>query len=155
MKPISIFKKFNQVVESCSLEEIVAQIKGEEFAEPIRRIREALLYGEEDKAQRLKKHLLAFTPSGRFEGGRKLKFLKAYHPLIVLDVDDLSGEMKIHQLINCFLPQSLSEWGTAFASPYKLWISVEDGSFLIWKIIAKQYLVKKIETMVNGQELIT
>jgi len=39
--------------------------------------------------------LPAFTPSGLFDGGRKLEFLKEYSGLIILDLDDLQQEQLI------------------------------------------------------------
>ncbi len=78
-------------MEDCTIEEIVELVKGDKFASSIQKIRAAIKKGEKETAQRLKKNLLAFTPSASFKGGRKIEFLESYNPLIVLDIDNIPG----------------------------------------------------------------
>ncbi|MDO9580751.1 MAG: DUF3987 domain-containing protein [Bacteroidales bacterium] len=67
----TIFSGFNQPVENKALLIIIKDIKEGKYKADIENIRALILSGDPDKADKLKKQLPAFTPSGTFKGGRK------------------------------------------------------------------------------------
>ena len=89
MTQISIFKNFVKKVGDRELENVIEVIRKGVFKGNVLAIRKAKEVGDKDLKDRLKKGLLAFTVSGIFEGGRTLKQLKSYVPLMVLDFDNL------------------------------------------------------------------
>ncbi len=89
MEKITIFQHFTKVIGHQSLPEIIEEIQGDFFKVPISKIREALNNGNKELADHLKKRLMGFTVSGKFEAGRRLEFLKTYHPFVILDLDHL------------------------------------------------------------------
>ena len=101
MIKLSIFKNFNLVVADKDIKEITEIIKSVKFKQQIEQLRLLVEQGNEKKYGSSKKILPAFTPSGRFEGGRKPEFLKEYSGIIVLDIDK-SGEetVKYRDIIN-------------------------------------------------------
>jgi len=86
---VSIFRNFNQVVENLDISVILEQIRSGKHKSRILALRELLRQGKTDEYNDAKRSLPAFTPSGLFEGGRKLEFLKEYSGLIILDIDKL------------------------------------------------------------------
>jgi len=89
MKNISLFKNFITEIGDRTLAQIVEGIKGDHYKESILKIRRLVESGNKKKVDQLKKGLVAFTVSGKFEGGRKMSFLKTYNPLVILDIDKL------------------------------------------------------------------
>lgn len=92
MASATIFKGFNNPVENTSLIILTKQIKEGKFKEEVERVTALARQGNKDEADKLKKQLLAFTPSGTFEGGRKLEYLTQYSQFIILDLDKLTPE---------------------------------------------------------------
>jgi hypothetical protein len=86
---VSVFKNFNQVEENLDLSVILEQIRSGKFKARIQALRELLRQGKVDEYDDKKRSLPAFTPSGMFEGGRKLEFLKEYSGCLILDLDKL------------------------------------------------------------------
>lgn len=86
---ISQFKNFNIVIAQFSIEEVLETIKEETYKPEITELRKLLATGDTDKFNRYKKALPAFTFSGCFDGGRRLKYLTKYNPIIILDIDKL------------------------------------------------------------------
>ena len=86
---VSVFKNFNQVEANLDLSVILEQIRSGKYKARIQTLRELLRQGKTEEYASAKRSLPAFTPSGLFEGGRKLKFLKEYTGLIILDLDGL------------------------------------------------------------------
>ncbi len=91
MNEISIFEHFNKVVANNTLDIIVEQIRIGTFKEPVEKLRLLLQQGNEKEYTASKKSLPAFTPCGKFDGGRKLEFLKEYSRIIILDLDKLDN----------------------------------------------------------------
>jgi len=113
---LSVFKNFNQVEANLDLSVILEQIRSGKFKARIQALRELLRQGKTDEYASAKRSLPAFTPSGLFEGGRKLEFLKEYSGLIILDFDDLNPDDLItaNQLareINCTYASFISPSG--------------------------------------------
>jgi hypothetical protein len=89
---VSVFKNFNQVEANLDLSVILEQIRSGKFKARIQALRELLRQGNVDEYDDKKRSLPAFTPSGMFEGGRKLEFLKEYSGCLVLDLDKLDQD---------------------------------------------------------------
>jgi hypothetical protein len=89
---VTIFKNFNEVVEHKSIPTILDEIKTGKYKHAIVYLRKSLAEKKEEAYNKAKKSLPAFTPSGKFVGGRKLEFLAEYSNTIILDIDKLSKE---------------------------------------------------------------
>lgn len=89
---VSVFKNFNQVEANLDLSVILEQIRSGKFKARIQALRELLRQGKVDEYDDKKRSLPAFTPSGMFEGGRKLEFLKEYSGCLVIDLDQLDQD---------------------------------------------------------------
>lgn len=89
---VSMFRNFNQVVENLDIIMVLEQIRSGKYKSRILALRELLRQGKTDEYNDAKRSLPAFTPSGLFEGGRKMEYLKEYSGLIILDIDKLSRE---------------------------------------------------------------
>jgi len=87
---ITIFKNFNEVIEHKKIEEVLQEIKTGKYKPGIIYLRKSLAEKKEEAYNKAKKSLPAFTPSGKFVGGRKLEFLTEYSKFIILDIDKLS-----------------------------------------------------------------
>jgi hypothetical protein len=89
---VTIFKNFNEVVEHKSLPAILEDIHTGKYKHAIVYLRKSLAEKKEEAYSKAKKALPAFTPSGKFVGGRKMEFLTEYSNTIILDIDKLSKE---------------------------------------------------------------
>lgn len=89
---VTLFKNFNEVVEHKSLPVILEEIRTGKYKHAIVYLRKSLAEKKEEAYNKAKKNLLAFTPSGKFVGGRKMEFLTEYSNTIILDIDKLSKE---------------------------------------------------------------
>lgn len=89
---VTIFKNFNEVVEHKTISTILEEIKTGKYKHAIVYLRKSLNENKKEAYDKAKKSLPAFTPSGKFVGGRKLEFLAEYSNCIILDIDKLSKE---------------------------------------------------------------
>ncbi|MDP3312329.1 VapE domain-containing protein [Lutibacter sp.] len=89
---VTVFKNFNEVVEHKSIPVILEEIRTGKYKHAIVYLRKSLAEKKEEAYNKAKKSLLAFTPSGKFVGGRKIEFLAEYSKTIILDIDKLSKE---------------------------------------------------------------
>ena len=87
---VTLFKNFNEVVEHKTIATILEEIKTGKYKPGIIYLRKSLAEKKEEAYNKAKKSLPAFTPSGKFVGGRKLEFLTEYSKFIILDIDKLS-----------------------------------------------------------------
>ena len=87
---VTLFKNFNEVVEHKSLPAILEEIRTGKYKHAIVYLRKSLAEKKEEAYNKAKKSLPAFTPSGKFVGGRKLEFLADYSSCIILDIDKLT-----------------------------------------------------------------
>lgn len=87
---VTLFKNFSEVVEHKSLPAILEEIRTGKYKHAIVYLRKSLAEKKEEAYNKAKKSLPAFTPSGKFVGGRKLEFLAEYSNCIILDIDKLS-----------------------------------------------------------------
>ncbi len=92
MASSTIFKNFNQPIENKAILLITKDIAEGKYKDLVEPIRMAIGMGKADRVDRLKKELPAFTPSGTFEGGRKMEYLKMYNGFVHLDFDKLSPD---------------------------------------------------------------
>ena len=88
---VTIFKNFNEVVEHKTISTILEEIKIGKYRPGIIYLRKSLAENKIEAYNKAKKSLPAFTPSGKFVGGRKLEFLADYSSCIILDIDKLSA----------------------------------------------------------------
>ncbi|MBC7747689.1 MAG: virulence-associated E family protein, partial [Methylotenera sp.] len=88
---VTIFKNFNEVVEHKTISTILEEIKTGKYRPGIVYLRKSLAENKTEAYNKAKKSLPAFTPSGKFVGGRKLEFLSEYSNCIILDIDKLSA----------------------------------------------------------------
>ena len=112
---ISVFKHFNQVEANLDLAVILDQIRSGKYKVQIQHLRELISLDKHAEYNEKKKSLPAFTPSGLFDGGRKLDCLKEYSGCLVLDIDKLSHAhldkakaqiIEIPYTYSCFLSPS-------------------------------------------------
>ena len=87
---VTVFKNFNEVVEHKTISTILEEIKTGKYKPGIVYLRKSLAENKTEAYNKAKKSLPAFTPSGKFVGGRKLEFLTEYSKFIILDIDKLS-----------------------------------------------------------------
>jgi len=88
---VTVFKNFNEVVEHKTISTILEEIKTGKYKPGIVYLRKSLTENKTEAYNKAKKSLPAFTPSGKFVGGRKLEFLAEYSSCIILDIDKLSA----------------------------------------------------------------
>lgn len=89
---VTIFKNFNEVVEHKTIPMILEEIKTGKYKHAIVYLRKSLSENKLEAYEKAKKSLPAFTPSGKFIGGRKMEFLAEYSNCIILDIDKLLPE---------------------------------------------------------------
>ena len=89
---VTIFKNFNEVVEHKSIPSILEEIKTGKYKHAIVYLRKSLSENKLEAYEKAKKSLPAFTPSGKFVGGRKMEFLAEYSKYIILDIDKLPSD---------------------------------------------------------------
>jgi len=92
MASATIFKGFNNPIENKSLIILTKEIQEGKYKDEVRKVTELATQGKKEEADKLKKMLPAFTPSGTFQGGRKLEYLEQYSQFIILDLDKLSQD---------------------------------------------------------------
>jgi len=110
----SIFQNYVQWIEDKSLIIIIKSIKEGKYKEQVKTIRNLIANGKLDAADKLKKQLPAFTPSGTFNNGRKADLLTEYSSHIILDVDKITPEHVTDIIIKAALiPNTFA----AFISP--------------------------------------
>ncbi len=86
---LTLFYQFNKVAGHRTLEQLIKAVQGNHFKEQVARIRHLIVNDKQQQASNLKKKLPAFTPSGRFDGGRTLEHLLEYTRFLILDFDKL------------------------------------------------------------------
>jgi len=92
MNDVSLFEQFTKVVENKPLSEIIKSIQNGTYKENVEPLRTALQANQQDLYNKHKKSLLAFTPSGKYAGGRTADCLVAYSHYLVLDIDHITTE---------------------------------------------------------------
>ncbi len=124
----TIFKNFNQPIETKSLLLITKDIVEGKYKDLISPIRMAIGMGKEDRADTFKKSLPAFTPSGVFEGGRKMEYLKMYSGFVHLDFDKLNpDELEEATKIINNIPYTFACFTSPSGNGLKVFIEINTG----------------------------
>jgi len=92
MASSTLFKNFSTPVEDRSLLLIIKDIIEGKYKDRVEEVRICKVQGKDDQADKFKRELPAFTPSGKFEGGRKMEYFKMYSGFVHLDFDKLTEE---------------------------------------------------------------
>lgn len=79
-------------MEHKAITAVLEDIRTGKYKPAIIYLRKSLAEQKMEAYEKAKKALPAFTPSGKFQGGRKPEFLKQYSGIIVLDIDKLTTE---------------------------------------------------------------
>ena len=155
---VTLFKNFNEVVEHKTMATILEEIKTGKYKPGIIYLRKSLAEKKEEAYNKAKKSLPAFTPSGKFVGGRKLEFLTEYSKFIILDIDKLSAA----DLQNAKHLANQSEFTFAsFVSPsgngLKILVKIEtpkaDHKETFLKVQAHYESILKLEIDKSGKDL--
>lgn len=126
MASSTIFKNFNQPIENKSLLLITKDIAEGKYKDLIDPIRMALRMGKPDRVDKFKRELPAFTPSGTFEGGRKMEYLKMYSGFIHLDFDKLTpDELAKAKSQVCEMPTTFACFTSPSGNGFKVFIEVD------------------------------
>lgn len=90
-----VVEKFILTSKTCDESKLIAGLKGDKMKAAVIPIREALVKGDKETADDLKKALPALLISGLFEGGRTADKLASYSRIICLDLDKVD-ESKVN-----------------------------------------------------------
>jgi len=101
MGSVSIFKSFAQFVENKTLSDIIFEIQDGKYMTEVEVIRKLITSGKTKEADKLKKQLPAFTPSGTFDNGRKAELISTDRNTI--------GRSKIKGDTNCLYLRCLCQ----------------------------------------------
>lgn len=128
MASSTIFKNFNQPIETKSLLLITKDIVEGKYKDLISPIRMAIGMGKDGRVDNLKKSLPAFTPSGIFEGGRKMEYLKMYSGFVHLDFDKLYPDEleKATEIINN-IPFTFACFTSPSGNGLKVFVEINTG----------------------------
>jgi predicted P-loop ATPase len=92
MCKVTYYRNFSIVDEQSTIEIVAFRIIKGKHKDEIVQLRHLQAVGDTKGYEIAKKALLAFTPCGMFDGGRRMQYLVTYSQLIVLDWDKLSPE---------------------------------------------------------------
>jgi hypothetical protein len=92
MAKVTIFRGFSNVIEDIFLVDMLGRFQTGYYSTRIIQLRQLRLEGRLEEYNKLKRELEAFTPSGRFEGGRRMEYLVDYTYIMVLDFDKLPDD---------------------------------------------------------------
>jgi hypothetical protein len=155
---ITIFKNFNEVIEHKTIPTILEEIKTGKYKHAIVYLRKSLSDNKMEAYEKAKKSLPAFTPSAKFEGGRKMEFLVEYSKFLILDIDKLKPE----QLQNAKQAANQSEFTFAsFISPsgngLKILVKIDtpkaEHKETFLKVQAHYESILKLEIDKSGKDL--
>lgn len=126
MTRVSIFQNFNNPVQTITLQDLISNIKTGTYQEDVNTIRMAIGMGKPERADELKKNLLAFTPSATYSGGRKKEFIQEYNQIIHLDFDYIDEEDLIHITTQtASIPYTLACFKSPSGNGLKVFIQVD------------------------------
>ena len=125
MIKLSVFRGFNNIVAEKDFTEIIDAVRSDKMKDKIGELREIMKDGNEKEYAKKKKGLIAFTPSGRFEGGRKPEFLKEYSKIIVLDIDKSNKRTKKLKELICTCPYTLGCFVSPGGNGLKVFVKTE------------------------------
>lgn len=154
-------RSFDIVSRDIELADVIKGIRNNSYRGKIEELRKLVSrHGKKHPdAERRKKSLPMFTPSGTFDRKRESKNLKEYSSVIILDIDDLSSPEAVEE-IKKYAAQCPFSWVT-FVSPtgtgVKILVKVNNSAFDHKKAFNKlrvfyeNYLRTEIDT--SGQDV--
>lgn len=89
----SIFHGFYKHQGIFSLLEVILSVKEDKLKVLIEKIHQFSEQGKKEEANKLKKGLPGFTPSGVFPNGRRAELIQEYYPVICLDFDNVNDAL--------------------------------------------------------------
>lgn len=114
MKEVTLFESFVIRKGKSTIENCLEEIRNGTYKTLIENVRKINIEKGKEEADKLKKHLIAFTPSGTFETRRRIEAITVYNQCIILDFDDISANYLEEAKNNAILaPYTLG----AFISP--------------------------------------
>ncbi|MGV0958103.1 BT4734/BF3469 family protein [Empedobacter falsenii] len=126
MTSVSIFQNFNNPVQTITLKDLISNIKTGTYQDDVNTIRMAIGMGKPERADELKKKLLAFTPSATYSGGRKKEFIQEYNQIIHLDFDNIDEEDLIQITTQtASIPYTLACFKSPSGNGLKVFIQVD------------------------------
>ena len=131
MQQVTIFQNFNESVKNIALSEVLQHIKcNSKLKMRIETLRKLYNEGNKTAYAQLKKSLLAFTPSGTFEGGRKADLLDTYSQYIILDIDKLDAEtVQNTKATSIEIPYTLTCFTSPSGAGIKIIVEVDSKSY--------------------------
>ncbi|WP_332030971.1 DUF3987 domain-containing protein [Kaistella sp.] len=89
---VTLFRKFTEIVKHVTIQDCIDEIRNGCYKKQVEEIRKINAEKGKEEADKLKKNLTAFTPSGTFENGRKINAISEYNQCVILDYDDISPD---------------------------------------------------------------
>ncbi len=89
---VTVFRKFTEIVKHSTLNECIEEIRNGSYKKQVEEIRKINTDKGKEEADKLKKNLLGFTPSGIFKKNRRITDISEYNQCVILDFDDISAE---------------------------------------------------------------
>ena len=127
-KQVSVFKDFSQLIENVELSSIIHDIQNGRYKSEVENIRAALHENNQLDADRLKKKLIGFTPSGTFNNGRKAKDITTYSGCIILDIDKLTPEqLTIAKEAVVSIPYTYAAFISPSGKGLKIVVTIDQG----------------------------
>jgi predicted P-loop ATPase len=151
MFEMSIVQNFNKIIDNLSFNAIAEQIRSGKFKRQIDVLQKLIEGGKEKEYAEKKKSLLAFTPSAKFNGGRKPENIEEYNRIIILDFDKIENINSIKEkatnckyTYSCFL--SPSNKGLKILVKTSNSISRHNETFLTLQTFYEELLQVKIDS---------
>ncbi len=88
----TIFQGVTHKLENAQIEQILLSIRSTKYKDQVENVRDLITKGKKEDADRKKKLLQSFTPSGTFDSVRKAEKITSYSKYIILDFDHLSQD---------------------------------------------------------------
>lgn len=128
MASTTLFRQFNIPIENKSLIVTTKEIIEGKYKNEVELVRSAIQRGDKEEADKLKKQLLAFTPSATFSGGRKMDHFVSYSQFIVLDIDKLTPEQLQSAFDNAIsIPYTFACFRSPSGNGIKILVQVNTG----------------------------
>lgn len=89
---VTVFRKFTEIVKHSTLNECIEEIRNGSYKKQVEEIRKINTDKGKEEADKLKKNLLGFTPSGIFKKNRRITDISEYNQCVILDFDDISAD---------------------------------------------------------------
>ena len=98
---VSVYKNFKNKIDNKNIIDLLYEIKSNLYEKDIISLRTAIKKSDFTSAEKLKKSLVAFTPSATFFHSRTIGEINKLSSIVCIDYDDLTINEKI---ISLFCP---------------------------------------------------